>query len=141
MNVKELMKNKGLGYWICLGAGAFALVMAIIVFATQSTALPNTVSGGAVIGVVLLIGVLAQAAVTFFPVRFASVVSVICYGIAFGITVNMIPNTVADHFNQVNYTGGDFGMCMFYAVATLVIALAVVVSCFFAQTKDGKTLI
>ena len=41
MNVKELIKNKGIGYWICAGAGVLALVMAIVVLATYSTALPN----------------------------------------------------------------------------------------------------
>ena len=45
MNVKELIKNKGLGYWLSCGAALLALVTAIIVFATSGTALPNTASG------------------------------------------------------------------------------------------------
>ena len=141
MDVKALITNKGLGYWICAAASVFALVLAIIVFATNFDALPNTVSNGWAIGLVLLIGVVVQIAVTFFPIRFASAVSVIVYTIAFGVTANKIPNAIADHFNQVNYTGGDFGMCMFYAVAALVITLACVVACFFKQTKDGTAVV
>lgn len=142
MNVKSLIANKGIGYWLCLGASVAALIMAIIIFATQSDALPNTVTGqGVNICIPLLIGVVLQVALTFFPIKFAGVISAICYTIAFGVTVNTIPNAVADYFNKVAYTGGSFGMCMFYAVATLVIAIVSVAACFFTQTKDGKTLI
>ena len=141
MNVKELIKNKGLGYWLTCGASLLALVTAIIVFATSETALPNTVSNGWVIGLVLLIGVAVQVAVTFLPIRFASVISVICYTAAFGVVANKIPNAVADYFNNVAYTRGNFGMSMIYAVAVLAVALIALVACFFAQTKDGKTII
>ncbi|MCI9518107.1 MAG: hypothetical protein HFK08_02475 [Clostridia bacterium] len=141
MNVKELIKNKGLGYWLSCGAALLALVTAIIVFATSGTALPNTASNGWVIGLVLLIGVAVQVVVTFLPLRFASVISVLCYTLAFGVVANKIPTAVADYFNKVAYTGGSFEMCMFYAVAVFAVALIALVSCFFAQTKDGKTII
>ena len=60
MNVKELFKNKGLGYYVSAGASVFALVMAIIVLATQSWVIPRAVQGGALIAVPLLIGVAFQ---------------------------------------------------------------------------------
>lgn len=41
MNVKSLIANKGFGYWLCLGASVAALIMAIIIFATQGDALPT----------------------------------------------------------------------------------------------------
>ncbi len=141
MNVKELFKNKGLGYYVSAGASVLAVVMAIIVLATQSWVIPRAVQGGALIAVPLLIGVALQVVFTFVPIRFAPAVSVICYGLALGITINKIPNAIADYINKVAYTGGNFGMCIFYLVTILLITIAVVVSCFMDQTKDGKTAI
>ncbi len=140
MNVKELIKNKGIGYWICAGAGVLALVMAIVVLATYSTALPNQQSGVAV-GVMLIVGFVLQVALTFLPLRFGAIIPLIVYTIAFGMVLNLIAPAIADQVNNVHYQGGSFGTCIFYAVATLVIAVSTVVACFFAQTKDGKTLI
>ena len=73
MNPKELIKNKGLGYWICAGAAVVALIMAIVVFATWDNVLPNRVTDGYVIGIVFLIAFVVQAVVTFFPIRFAAI--------------------------------------------------------------------
>lgn len=140
--MNAMLKNKGLGYWLCTAASVLALVTAIVIFATQAEALPHTVTGkGTYISIVLLVGVAVQIVVTFVPLRFASILSVICFTAAFGVTANTIPNAVADYFNKVAYTGGDFGMCMLYAVATLLIALISIVACFFGQTKDGKAVI
>ena len=138
--MNAMLKNKGLGYWLCTAASVLALVTAIVIFATQAEALPHTVTGN-YISIVLLVGVVVQIVVTFVPLRFASILSVICFTAAFGVTANTIPNAVADYFNKVAYTGGDFGMCMLYAVATLLIALISIVACFFGQTKDGKAVI
>lgn len=141
MNFKEIMNNKGLGYYISAVASLAALVMAIIVFATQSWVIPHAVEKGYLIAVPLLVGVALQILFTFVPIRFASFLSVISYGIALGITINKIPNAVADYINKVAYTGGNFGMCIFYFVAIFLITVAVVVACFMDQTKDGKTTI
>ena len=141
MDVKELIKNKGLGYWIGAGAALVAFVLAIVVFATWDNALPNRVTDGYLIGIVLLVAVLLQIAVTFFPVRFAGVLSAAVYGITFGIIVLRMADTVADFVNQVAYQGGQFGTCMFYAVACLLLGVASVTACFFAQSKDGKYLV
>lgn len=141
MDVKAMIKNKGLGYWICAGAALAAFVLAIVVFATWDNALPNRVTDGFVIGIVLLVAVALQAAVTFFPLRFASVLSVAVYGISFGTVILRMADTVADFVNQVAYQGGQFGTCMFYAIACLLLGVAALTACFFAQNKDGKYLI
>ena len=87
MNFKELFKNKGIGYWICTGAAVLSLVMAIIVFATSGTALPRLHTDGYVIGIVLLLPVIVQAVVTFFPVRFAALPAVLLYSVALGTVI------------------------------------------------------
>lgn len=135
--MKDLIKSKSIGWYICSVAAILALVMAIIVFATQSTAMPNGENGISV-GIVLLIGVALQAAVTFFPVKFASWGSVLVYSIAFGLLLNKVPTTIADVANGVKYAGGSFEMCMFYSVAVLVIALCCIVGSFFAQTNNSS---
>ena len=141
MNFKELFKNKGLGYWICTVAAVASLIMAIIVFATSGSALPNVHEDGYVIGIVLLLPIIVQAVVTFFPVRFSALLSVVLYGIAFGTVLLRIPEAVADYFNHVAYQGGNFGMCIFYAVAVLLLVAAGVTGCFFDQNKDEKYII
>lgn len=141
MDFKQLFKSKGLGYWICTGVAALSLILAIIVFATWDAMLPNRVTDGYVIGIVLLLPVIVQVAVTFLPVRFSAVLSVLLYGIAFGTVLLRIPEAVADYFNGVAYQGGNFGMCIFYAVAVIVLMLASVAGCFFDQNKEEKYLI
>ncbi len=141
MNFKELFKNKGLGYWLCTGASVISLIFAIVVFATWKTALPAAVGDGYIIGVILLLPVIIQAVVTFFPVRFAGLAGVVLYGAALGAVINRIAQAVADHFNNVAYQGGNFGMCIFYTVAVLVLVAACITGCFFEQNKDGKYLI
>ena len=141
MNVKELFQNKGLGYWLCAGAAVVSLIMARVVFATWRSVLPNRVTDGYVIGIVLLIPVLVQVAVTFFPVRFAGVPLVALYGIAFATVLLRIPEAVADYFNKVAYQGGNFGMCIFYAVIALLLIAACVAGCFFDQLKKEKYII
>lgn len=137
MNIKELITKKSIGWYLCSVAAIFALVLAIIVFATQADVLPNNMVGTG-IGICLIVGFVVQVAVTFFPIKFAAWLSVILYGIAFGITVNKIPNAIVDYINGIFYTGGDFGGCMFYAIGTLAVAVIAIVAAFLPQTKDGS---
>ena len=141
MDMKEIMKGKGLGYWICTGAAVVSLILAIVVFATWDNALPNRVTDGYLIGIVLLIPIVLQAVFTFFPVRFAGVLSVIVYGAAFGTILLRIADTVADFFNKVAFQGGNFGTCIFYAVMSLILEFACIAACFFDQNKEEKYLI
>lgn len=141
MNIKELFKNKGIGYWICTGAAVASLIMAIIVFATNASALPRLHTDGYVIGIVLLLPAIVQAVVTFFPVRFSALILVAVEGIALGTVILRIPEAVADHFNNVAYQGGNFGMCIFYLVAVLILVAACITACFFEQSKEEKYII
>ena len=57
MDVKALIQNKGTGYWLCAAASACALVVGIIVLATQGMALTVDVAGqGWTVSVMLFIG-------------------------------------------------------------------------------------
>lgn len=139
--LKEQIKNKGLGYWICTVAAVVALVLAIVIFATYKTAFANRITGGASIAVVLLVAVAVQVVATLFSIRFVAVISVALYGISFGVTLQKIAPTVADYFNNVAFQGGNYGMCIAFAVLTLVLTLAGVVACFFAQNKKDEYLV
>ena len=142
MDVKALIQNKGTGYWLCAAASACALVVGIIVLATQGMALTVDVAGqGWTVSVMLFIGFAVNVVLTFFPMRFASAVSVLFYSIAFGFAINLALGAIADQINQVHYQGGDFGMTMFYVISTFIIAALCIVACFFAQTKNGKAVL
>lgn len=141
MDIKAIIKSKGLGYWLCTGAAVVSFILAIVVFATWDNALPNRVTDGYLIGIILLIPIVLQAVFTFFPVRFAGVLSVAVYGLAFGAILLRIADTVADFFNKVAFQGGNFGICIFYAVLCLILDAACIASCFFDQNKEEKYLI
>lgn len=141
MDFKELFKSKGIGYWICTGASVLSLILAIIVFATSGTALPGVHTDGYIIGIVLLLPIIVQAAVTFFPLRFSPLLLVAIFGLAVGTVILRIPEAIVDYINQVAYQGGNFGLCVFYLVSVLLLAAACIVGCFFDQTKEDKYII
>ena len=135
--MKDMIKNKGLGYWLCAGAAVAALVIAIEVFATYKSALPNQQSG-VVAAVLLLAGFAAQIVFTFVPVRFAHIVPLALYTASLGVIINLIAPAIADQANGVHYQGGSFGMCMFYLIAAFVVVGVCIASGFFAQTKNDS---
>ena len=135
--MKDMIKNKGLGYWLCAGAAVAALVISIVVFATYKSALPNQQSG-VVAAVLLLAGFAAQIVFTFVPVRFAHIVPLALYAASLGVIINLIAPAIADQANGVHYQGGSFGMCMFYLIAAFVVVGVCIASGFFAQTKNDS---
>ncbi|MCI8613302.1 MAG: hypothetical protein HFE48_06365 [Clostridia bacterium] len=135
--MKDMIKNKGLGYWLCAGAAVAALVISIVVFATYKSALPNQQSG-VVAAVLLLAGFAAQIVFTFVPVRFAHIVPLALYTASLGVIINLIAPAIADQANGVHYQGGSFGMCMFYLIAAFVVVGVCIASGFFAQTKNDS---
>lgn len=135
--MKDMIKNKGLGYWLCAGAAVAALVISIVVFATYKSALPNQQSG-IVAAVLLLAGFAAQIVFTFVPVRFAHIVPLALYTASLGVIINLIAPAIADQANGVHYQGGSFGMCMFYLIAAFVVVGVCIASGFFAQTKNDS---
>ena len=135
--MKDMIKNKGLGYWLCAGAAVAALVISIVVFATYKSALPNQQSG-VVAAVLLLAGFAAQIVFTFVPVRFAHIVPLALYTASLGAIINLIAPAIADQANGVHYQGGSFGMCMFYLIAAFVVVGVCIASGFFAQTKNDS---
>ena len=137
MNIKELISKKGIGWYLCSAAAVLGLIMAIILFATQKEWLPNNMVGTGA-GVCLIVAFVVQIALTFFPLKFSAWLNVILYCIAFGIIVNKIPDAIAGVINNVEYTGGNFEGCMFYAIGTLVITVVAIVAAFMSQTKDGS---
>ena len=135
--MKDMIKNRGLGYWLCAGAAVAALVISIVVFATYKSALPNQQSG-VVAAVLLLAGFAAQIVFTFVPVRFAHIVPLALYTASLGVIINLIAPAIADQANGVHYQGGSFGMCMFYLIAAFVVVGVCIASGFFAQTKNDS---
>lgn len=139
--MKTYFRDKGLGWYILSGAAFLALVLAIVVFATWDTAMPNVVADGYIVGIVLLVAVALHLVFSFVSVRFAAIPAVALYMVTFGLVLMRIAATVADEFNNVHYQGGDFGTCIAYAVLTLVCAVAALAACFFPQRKEEKYLV
>lgn len=132
-------KNRSQGYFINMIASLVALILAVFVVATQSTAMPNG-ADGMPIAMVLLAGVLVQIVFTVLPCRFSGIVLAGVYTASVGVTINSIINVFADVSNHVSYAGGNFVICMIYLVTSLLIAVACVVASFFEQYQSGEIM-
>lgn len=137
--LEKYLKNRDIGGFLCAGAALVALVTSIVFFATQASASPLG-HDGVLAGVFLLIGALAMIALYVFPMRFTALVGTLVFTAAFAAVFIQINTVFADVINNVTYAGGNFGMCMFYLIGSLIACLLCVTACFFKQTKDGSEM-
>ncbi len=136
--MKINLKNKGMDWRLCAVAAVIALVTALYILFTYQTVLPNSLNGTDIV-LALLVGVVLHVAVTFFPVRFAPLLGVVCYSAAFGLVLNKIPSAIVDYINGIFYTGGDFGGCVAYAACTFAAVLLAIIACFLSrEAADGE---
>lgn len=135
--MKKFLENKGIAWFIVAVTSILAIIVSIITFVTWAQWLPNNMVGTG-FAIVLLVGGLFGLGQCYCPLKFTAVLQTIIYTIAFGICINKIINAIADKINNVYYTGGSFGGCMFYAISIAVIAIACVVACFLPVTKDDS---
>ena len=87
--------------------------------------------------VLLVVALLVQICVTFFPIKCAGYVSAVLYSAVFAVTATKIPEMMAEMVNQTNYVMGSVGGCLFYIIAAFVLVAAAIVACFFAQTAHA----
>ena len=136
--MKGILNNKGKSWYLCAIAAVIALVTALYILFSYKTVLPNSLNGTDIV-LVLLIGVVLQVVVTVFPLGFAPLLSVICYGIAFGLVLNKIPPAIVDKINGIFYNGGNFEGCMIYATGTCAAVLLSLIACFLSKGEEEKS--
>ena len=124
--MKHVFKNRGLGFYMNLIAGAAALLGAILYIVLDGTDKTFTVVGFAL----ALAGAGSTALTVFTRLKFASSVPTAFYAAAFGVVLRVAVPSLSDVWNKVNFIGGNAAMGMAFAGVFFLCAVLGTVSCF-----------
>ena len=124
--MKNVFKNRGLGFYMNLIAGAAALLGAILYIVLDGTDKTFTVVGFAL----ALAGAGSTALVLFTRLKFAPFVPTAFYAAAFGVVLRVAVPSLSDVWNKVNFIGGNAAMGMAFAGVFSLCAVLGAVSCF-----------
>lgn len=124
--MKNVFKNRGLGFYMNLIAGAAALLGAILYIVLDGTDKTFTVIGFAL----ALAGAGSTALTVFTRLKFAPFVPTAFYAAAFGVVLRVAVPSLSDVWNKVNFIGGNAAMGMAFAGVFFLCAVLGVVSCF-----------
>ena len=132
--MKELFKNRTLGFYLGLAGGFIALVTSIIylVYALRVGLFV------AWIFVFLLLGALSSLIVVFKDFSFAPLIPAIFYGLALGIHANdrvLMVAYMAKGVYGMGETGAILSVVITIFVLTFISIILACVSCFFNQRK------
>lgn len=133
--MKNVFKNRGLGFYMNLIAGAAALLGAILYIVLDGTDKTFTVIGFAL----ALAGAGSTALTMFTRLKFATFVPTAFYAAAFGVVLRVAVPSLSDVWNKVNFIGGNAAMGMTFAGVFFLCAVLGVVSCFVGSNgQDMK---
>ncbi len=137
-----MLKNKGIGYWMCTAAAVIALALAVVLFLFWKDMMGTSINDGYIVAIVLLVAVAVHVGFSFISVRFAAVPAVALYMTAFCLLLLRIADAVTYGLqDKGNISGGNATACITVAVFVLICALISVIACFFSQRKEEKYLI
>ena len=133
--MKNVFKNRGLGFYMNLIAGATALLGAVLYIVLDGTDKTFTF-----IGFALALAGAGSAALTVVTRReFAAFVPTAFYAAAFGVVLRVAVPSLSDVWNKVNFIGGNAAMGMAFAGVFFLCAVLGVVSCFVGSNgQDMK---
>ena len=124
--MKNAFKNRGLGFYMNLIAGAAALLGAILYIVLDGTDKTFTVVGFAL----ALAGAGSTALAVFTRLKFAPFLPAAFYAAAFGAVLRVAVPSLSDVWNKVNFIGGNAAMGMAFAGVFFLCAVLGTVSCF-----------
>lgn len=139
--IKNYLQNKSIGYYIAAADVALALITAIFYFATFGVAIGNNAAGHVPesIGIFLLTGALAQAALCLLPqYRFLSLIPVALFGAALFKEIYLVPDFFAGLSTGIEYNGGNAALNIIYLILLIIICAAAIVAAFMGYYKDSK---
>lgn len=135
-NVKDFLKNKliggrAIGFYLALGS-AILMLLSDIVFAIVDAG-DKTFS--IVTFVLILLGVAIEIAHVFLDFDFFSILSCVCYGIAFGMHLYVGLPSVSDIWNGVVFNGGNAMVAIIFSILFFIGTVVTIVSCFIERDK------
>ena len=138
--VFNYFKNKKLGFYFGIANVIFAIVLAIVFFATYTgdngngqLNLANAAYASApeVIGIFMLVGAVIQIVALVLPeYRLIEVGALACFCIALIKVIFIIPDILAGLGTGIGYAGGNPGLNIFFLVFALVICGLALAACF-----------
>lgn len=131
--MKNVFKNRGLGFYMDLIAGAAALLGAILYIALDGTDKTFTVIGFAL----ALAGAGSTALTVSTRLKFAPFVPTAFYAAAFGAALRVAVPSLSDVWNKVDFIGGNAAMGMAFAGVFFLCAVLGVFSCFAGSNGQG----
>lgn len=138
--MKNLLKDRKLGFWLTAGAACLALVGAIVyLIVYQATADPTTgtidrVFNWLTFGL-MLGGAIISCAGEAARLRFVPLVAAVCYSLALANHVVETAYPLADVLTKVPFFGGDPTLAVAFAVLFAVVAIVHVVASFMEHNK------
>lgn len=128
--MKELFKDRTVGFYVGLAGAALALV-ADILFVIIDHA-DRTFS--MIAFVLVLIGSLLYAARLVKDFKFMPMLSGVTFAVGFAVELYTVLPSLSDVWNHVNFIGGNAAVGTTFTVIFLVAAICSIVACF----TDGK---
>ncbi|MCI9518860.1 MAG: hypothetical protein HFK08_06355 [Clostridia bacterium] len=130
--VKNYFKDRKVGFYLSFGAGAFAVIAAIVYLsvymATKGQEIDRVFS---VLNLVLmLVGGLGAIVLEHFRFKFGRLLPVICYSVAFAGHLVEAAYPLADALTGVAFLGGNLMLAIVFTVLFAVSVLPAVVSNF-----------
>lgn len=132
--MKNLFKNMTLFGWIGLGGGVAGLI-ATIIYTAYSAAVALFAPE---VFVMLLLGVAGSAFAAVTEFKFAPLVPVLFYSLAFGLYISdrvLMFEEMYNHIYGMNERGAILGLVIVIFVLMFVSIVATIVSAFFDKTK------
>ena len=139
--MKNLIKNKAIGYYLAAANIVLALILTVVFFATYKGAMANNAASlvPETIGIFLIAGAIIEAVVLVLPqYRFIHVAAIVMFALALFKEVILIPNLIADEINNVHYQGGNLGTQVFYLVFLIIILASAIAAAFIGFYKSEE---
>lgn len=121
--MNKMLKDKTLWFYAELAA-AVLVVIALVIGWTTKGLVKNTFSVSIVVCGV--IGILLEVLYLFVNLEILPLAVTIMYALTFGIIGNQGSYVISDHFNGVNFLGGNYSMvlqCLFLTGIALVLSI------------------
>ena len=141
--MKDLFKNKALGFYMGLAAAAIAVIGSVLYLALDVSDRTFTwlsfclmLAGGLVwIACFIVLPILKLDEKLPWVEILAPLVCTLLYVMGFAFTLNAALPSLSDVWNNVNFIGGNAAMGVAFSAVFLVAAVAGIVECFLAHSK------
>ncbi len=134
MKIKEVFQNKGVGFYIGLGAGVLGLVNTLI-YLIYSVGV-NLFAP--LVFVMLLLGVVSMYFYVFTNHDFSLIVPIVFFSSAFGLYVNdrvIMFEEMINHIYGMSETGAILGIVILIFILCFISILALIVASFLPRLK------